>query len=98
MATGDPLAGIQAWYATRCDGDWEHAYGLSIETVDNPGWAVRIDLAETPDAERAFERQETLGDENDWLVCWVEREGFHARCGPENLSEAIRVFLAWAST
>ena len=30
------LAWLQAWYATQCDGDWEHANGVSIESLDNP--------------------------------------------------------------
>jgi hypothetical protein len=28
---------LEAWYASRCDGEWEHGYGISIETLDNPG-------------------------------------------------------------
>jgi|GEM_PF-3181522 len=30
------------WYQNQCDGDWEHKYGVSIETLDNPGWIVKI--------------------------------------------------------
>jgi len=29
---------IQDWYRRQCDGDWEHSYGVKIETLDNPGW------------------------------------------------------------
>jgi len=38
---------IQAWYAAQCNGDWEHQYGISIDTLDNPGWCVTIDLTRT---------------------------------------------------
>ena len=76
MPTTDALAAIQAWYAARCDGDWEHAYGLTIETLDNPGWAIRIDLFGTPDAARSFDQREIRRDENDWLVYEVEGERF----------------------
>ncbi|MEH0820740.1 Imm53 family immunity protein [Micromonospora sp. CPCC 205714] len=38
---------LQAWYATQCDGEWEHEFGIQIETVDNPGWSVSIDLGDT---------------------------------------------------
>jgi hypothetical protein len=41
------LRSLEDWYASRCDGDWERSFGITIETLDNPGWAVRIDLAET---------------------------------------------------
>lgn len=30
---------LQKWYKSQCDGDWEHEYGIKIETVDNPGWS-----------------------------------------------------------
>lgn len=38
---------IQSWFAERCNGEWEHEFGITIETLDNPGWRVRIDLAGT---------------------------------------------------
>lgn len=43
----DPLTWLQAWYATQCDGEWEHEHGVSIETLDNPGWFLKLDLRET---------------------------------------------------
>ena len=41
-------ARIDQWHKSNCNGDWEHSYGVTIETLDNPGWWVKIDLAETP--------------------------------------------------
>lgn len=41
------LQEIQSWYISNCNGDWEHSFGVSIDTLDNPGWSVRIDLADT---------------------------------------------------
>jgi hypothetical protein len=37
VSMGEILPWLQGWYATQCDGDWEHEYGVSIETLDNPG-------------------------------------------------------------
>ena len=41
------LARLEAWYLRQCNGDWEHLYGVTIETLDNPGWSVTIDLTGT---------------------------------------------------
>ena len=41
------LERLQRWYLYRCDGDWEHSFGITIETLDNPGWMVTIDLQDT---------------------------------------------------
>ncbi len=42
--TGDDiLAWLVSWYIEQCDGEWEHAYGLSLDTLDNPGWVVVVD-------------------------------------------------------
>ena len=41
---------LQQWYQKNCDGEWEHLYGIEIETLDNPGWHVKIDLEETSSA------------------------------------------------
>ncbi len=43
----DVLAELQRWYLAQCNDDWEHSYGVTIETLDNPGWSVHIDLADT---------------------------------------------------
>jgi len=43
----DPLRALEDWYASVCDGDWEHTYGVKIGTLDNPGWTVDIDLRQT---------------------------------------------------
>ena len=43
----DSLIWMQDWYKKQCDGDWEHQNGIRIETIDNPGWKIVIDLVET---------------------------------------------------
>ena len=41
------LNAVNEWFQSQCDGDWEHDYGITIETLDNPGWSVEIYLYET---------------------------------------------------
>ncbi len=41
------LKRLQEWFETNCDGEWEHAYGVLIATLDNPGWTIKIDLMGT---------------------------------------------------
>ena len=41
------LEWLQSWSSEQCDGDWEHEWGVTIETVDNPGWFVKVNLEET---------------------------------------------------
>lgn len=31
---------LSNWHKLNCNGDWEHTYGIKIETLDNPGWLV----------------------------------------------------------
>ncbi|KMQ59917.1 hypothetical protein ACM39_18325 [Chryseobacterium sp. FH2] len=38
---------LEKWFDSQCNGDWEHNYGIKIETLDNPGWEVTIDLNNT---------------------------------------------------
>ena len=46
---------IQNWFQEQCDDDWEHSYGIKIETCDNPGWSVRIDIIGTALENKSFE-------------------------------------------
>ena len=90
------LRALEAWYASRCDGDWEHSFGVTIETLDNPGWAVRIDLAETPLAGRPFDQVRIERSADDWLRCSVDADVFEGRGGPGNLNQILDVFAQWA--
>ncbi|MBL7816050.1 MAG: immunity 53 family protein [Saprospiraceae bacterium] len=44
----DSIIILQQWYESNCNNDWEHQYGIKIETLDNPGWSVCIDTTNTP--------------------------------------------------
>ena len=71
---------------------------MRIDTLDNPGWTVEIDLRETELDEKAFEviaRGDSQTDV-DWIHCKVESEKFVASGGAANLTEMLGVFLAWA--
>lgn len=92
---GDVLAWLQNWYESHTNGDWEHQYGIRIDTLDNPGWSLRIDLTETGLDRRDFEPIKIERTERDWLFCRIEGDVFTANCGPQNLAGAIAVFRDW---
>ena len=87
----------QAWFVTQCDGDWEHGNGITISTLDNPGWAVTIDLLDLDLATVAYDRREIHRSEDDWCVTWIEERTFRASCGPTNLGEALHAFRVWVT-
>jgi hypothetical protein len=89
---------IQKWYASNCDGDWEHSYGLSIETLDNPGWSVTIDLEETNLEDRDFQRIEIHDSEESWIECWIAENKFRSFGDPNRLEEILSIFVSWAKT
>lgn len=94
----DSLTWLQAWYATECDGDWEHECGVSIETLDNPGWFLKVDLQETGMDGLTFPKYEVQRSWNDWLIAQVVDNRFEAACGPHNLGEAIHQFRLWVTS
>ena len=36
---------IEDWFSSKCDGDWEHQFGFTLESTDNPGWLVTLDMS-----------------------------------------------------
>jgi len=80
-----------------CDGDWEHTYGIKLSTIDNPGWALDIQLEDTPLASAPFQTVDIQGtSENDWFFCEKSEFVFRASGGPRNLEDVLKVFLDWA--
>jgi hypothetical protein len=88
---------LQAWFVEQCNGDWEHDEGISIGTLDNPGWWVKINLEDTALAGLSYEDSEIHRSEDDWCVTRVAGNTFHADRGPTNLAEALHSFRAWAT-
>ena len=91
------LRQLQAWYSAQADGLWEHSYGVQIESLDNPGWKVTIDLAESPLSNKHFAPMEQAQSERAWTHCKVESGQFVGVGGPEMLEQIIGVFTEWAS-
>jgi hypothetical protein len=90
-----PIEWLMAWYRSQCDGDWEHQNGVRIGTIDNPGWSLDVDLAETPHAGRSVPQKLIERSEDDWIFAEVKDDVFRARGGPGNLSEMIKLFAAF---
>jgi len=103
----NPLSWLEDWYAAQCDGDWEHDYGVTFQTLDNPGWSVNVDFVGT-DFEASPDRiileiGEPPGATNQniggpvWMTCKVEKGRFVGAGDPAQLwqiLECLRDFLA----
>jgi len=92
----DDLFWIQNWYRSQCNGDWEHEFGITIATVDNPGWYVTINLTDTNLAGVLFEKVKEEKDEFNWHFCLIRNNNFEASCGPCNLNKILNIFRQWA--
>jgi hypothetical protein len=78
---------------SQCNEDWEHSFGVKIDTLDNPGWQVTIDLRATEWEELVVPRQLVERSEHDWLQTEVTGQKFIGCGGPGNLEEIIAAFL-----
>ena len=100
---------LERWFSARCDGDWEQTRGVTITTLDNPGWLVTIDLAAPP--QRAAPPHRVLarrGDpptaENgnlggpDWMICELINGQFKGAGDPLKLGLILETFRQFVST
>ena len=83
---------LENWYSENCDGNWEHDFGIKINTLDNPGWEVIIDLTDTekilPDEEwKMFEI-----NSNDWYGYEIKNNTFNAAGDPKKLNLLLNIF------
>ena len=89
---------LQRWFKSQCDGDWEHQYGVVIDTLDNPGWSVRIDLLGTDLEDIEIERVvRDLWDDEKWIDLHIRNHQFQVATGPELLVEALQIFAEIAN-
>lgn len=92
------LAEVQRWYASNCDGEWEEECGVRIDTLDNPGWSVTVDLFETNLDGKDFQRITNHDSEESWIACRVENRQFLGFGDPTKLEEILRIFVDWAKS
>lgn len=90
------LSDIQKWYASNCDGEWEEECGVKIDTMDNPGWSVTIDLGDTNLEGKNFLEVKNHLSEESWIECRVEDEKFIGFGDPSRLEEMLQIFVDWA--
>jgi hypothetical protein len=92
----DAIAFLQSWYRAQCNGEWEHQYGVTIESLDNPGWQVTIDLVATALADRPMPETRAEVSPVDWLVCQVDHNQFLGGGDHTKLLAILEVFQNWA--
>jgi Immunity protein 53 len=86
----------------QCNGDWEHQYGVCIETLDNPGWIVKVDLEGTGLLERSFTAidegtgNDSRPEEPKWLACSVRDQQWQGAADESQLERLLTLFLDWA--
>jgi hypothetical protein len=93
----DALRFLMLWYRARCNRLWEHGKGISIESLSTPGWAVVIDLAETPLDGAAMSAVNLARSDRDWMLCKVEHNQFSGEGDPDKLGAILEVFQNWAA-
>ncbi|MEU5895079.1 Imm53 family immunity protein [Streptomyces venezuelae] len=84
---------LQSWYRSQCDGDWKHEFGIRIETLDNPGWNIEIDLTGTDVEGRTLPKTDMWKSPGGrWL--WLSSDGqkFTASCDSISMDHAILRF------
>lgn len=91
----DDFAFLQDWYARHCDGDWEHDERIRIGTIDNPGWMLSINIADTELSGRTLPWELADRDDDDWLHYRCEGDVFQAACGVSNFPQALAAFRSF---
>ena len=94
---GDGLGALQAWFATHCDGNWEQEYGVTIETVEEPGWELRVDVVGTSLEAVVLPRESVGRSDDDWCEAWCDGYTFHAVGGLHNLDVLLGSFVSFAA-
>ena len=93
------LLWLEDWYRRQCDGVWEQSFGIHIQTLDKPGWQVRIELKGTRyDLLPNAELKRLFASETEWMVCRLVAGTFEANGGPLMLGPMLQVFRSWVET
>jgi Immunity protein 53 len=94
--------GITGWYQSHCDDSWEHQYGIRLETLDNPGWHLTVDLIHTDLQGRTMaDVCEGVSPEEHptaarWIHCFVRNNKFEGACDPTQVARLFETFTQFS--
>ena len=92
------FASLIAWYVAQCDGEWEHRHGIKLETLDNPGWLLTVDLIHTDLQGCAMEEisEGCCPSGNPvsprWIACSVKGNVFRGGCDSTQVTRLFSTF------
>lgn len=83
---------LQEWYISVLDNKTNSSTRIKIDTMDNPGWIMYIDLSNTEHEYCNVEKMSITRSKNDWIVLHITDNIFTIYSGPQNLEEIISIF------
>ena len=92
----DNFIKLQKRFHLLKDAYLKQAGKISIDTLDNPGWIIEIDLNLKLDTKKTLIKEGVgKGDEyNEWISCWIEHGRFNGVGGPFYLKSILDVFFS----
>ena len=94
------LSKLMTWCSAQWDDELEHDLGVSIETLDNPGWMLKVKLVGTNLAEVEMPELEEGSDDSSypdtspWIHCSIQNREFVGASDLSQLHRLISVFNA----
>ncbi|MDA3615459.1 immunity 53 family protein [Polluticaenibacter yanchengensis] len=86
------ISWIEQWFFENCDGYWEHENSISIQTSDNPGWIVEIDLSNTQLQDLSIPYSVIEISDRDWIGYSVVNKKFTGVGDIFKLEKIIELF------
>ena len=87
----DLIEVLQRWYISQCDGDWEHAYGISIAAIHSSEWRVLINgIFDKKPISIEYKRAKV-----DWIHVKATESEFDGHGGIGNLREILILAFDW---
>ncbi|MDI7164983.1 Imm53 family immunity protein [Leptospira santarosai] len=83
---------LMEWYQSQCDGDWEHEYGIEINTNGDRGWQVKIEVNFTELDGVVINHTLIQQGLNDWYFFSLKDGKFLAEGDPKKLSIILEKF------
>ena len=85
------LVGFQDWYLKKCDGAWEHSNYFLIESLDNPGWKIKI----SGEQQRTEVSLKINRSDENWIHVKATSGDFVGYGGGTNLMELLEAAATW---
>ncbi len=87
---------LMYWFWSQCNGDWEHEYGIVLDTTSEGKWKLDISISNSILDGVEFISNDFIANAGNEVECKFDNQSLVVYADTQNIIRVLQSFRAWA--